>query len=63
CLTKKALVMTSQQPSVHFDALERVLKGVETPLPEGLVMVDKEGTERSRVRVRWWLDELNKKTL
>ena len=63
CLTHEALVITSQQSSLHFDALERVLKGVETPLPDGLVMVDKEGTARSRVRVRWWLDELNKKTI
>ncbi|MES1965599.1 metallophosphoesterase [Psychrobacter sp. AH5] len=63
CLTPQALIETSQEPSVLFDALERVLKGVETPLPDGLVMVDKEGTARSRVRVRWWLDELNQKTI
>ncbi len=63
CLTLEALIQTSQEPSILFDALERVLKGVETPLPNGLIMVDKEGTERSRVRVRWWLDELNQRTI
>ena len=63
CLTERALIMTSQKHSVPYEALERVLKGVETPLPAGLVITDKEGTERSRVRVRWWLDELNKRTI
>ena len=63
CLTEQALIMTSQKHSPAFEALERVLKGVETPLPTGIVIVDKEGTERSRVRVRWWLDELNKQTI
>lgn len=63
CLTPYGLVVTSTEHSESFEALERVLKGVETPLPDGLVMVDKEGTERTRVRVRWWLDELNKRTL
>lgn len=63
CLTPQGLIATASEPSVPFDALERVLKGVETPLPEGMAMVDKEGTRRTRVRVRWWLEELNKRTL
>lgn len=63
CLTPQGLIATASEPSVAFDALERVLKGVETPLPDGMAMVDKEGTRRTRVRVRWWLDELNKRTL
>jgi hypothetical protein len=63
CLTSKGLIATAKEFTAPFDALERVLKGVETSLPEGIVMVDKEGTERKRVRVRWWLDELNKRTL
>ncbi|WP_351118880.1 metallophosphoesterase [Psychrobacter sp. SMN/5/1215-MNA-CIBAN-0208] len=63
CLTAQALQTTSEEFTEPFDALERVLKGVETPLPDGIVMVDKEGTKRSRVRVRWWLDELKSRTL
>lgn len=62
-LTPEALTMTSQKHTLLFDALERVLKGVETPLPKGIVMVDKEGTTRSRVRVRWWLDDLNNRPI
>ena len=63
CLTPKGLIVTAQEHSENFEALERVLKGVETPLPDGMVMVDKEGTERTRVRVRWWLEGLNERTL
>ena len=63
CLTEQGLIATAKEGSAEFDALERVLKGVETPLPEGIVMVDKEGTKRTRVRVRWWLDELHKRTI
>lgn len=63
CLTLQGLIATSKEGTAPFDALERVLKGVEVPLPEGIVMIDKEGTKRTRVRVRWWLDELNKRTI
>ena len=63
CLTPAGLIATAKEDTVPFDALERVLKGVETPLPDGIVMVDKEGTQRSRVRVRWWHETLNQRTL
>ncbi|GAF62647.1 calcineurin-like phosphoesterase [Psychrobacter sp. JCM 18903] len=63
CLTPQGLVATAKENTAPFDALERVLKGVETALPDGMVMVDKEGTERKRVRVCWWLDGLNKRRL
>lgn len=35
-------------------ALERVLKGVEHPLPEGVSFHDKDGNKRTRARIRWW---------
>lgn len=59
CLTAAALQATGQQHSPEYEALERILKGVETPLPDGIVMVDKDGAKRTRVRVQWWLDQLN----
>lgn len=37
-----------------FKAVEAVLKGIEVPLPAPHVFHDKDGHERSRVRVRWW---------
>ncbi len=63
CLTPAALILTAQKYTSPYDALERVLKGVETALPEGLVMVDKDGAERTQVRVRWWLDDLNNRPI
>ncbi len=38
----------------EFKALERVLKGPELTLPEGVFFRDKEGIERENIRVRWW---------
>lgn len=58
CLTPKALQLTSYKGTPEFEALERVLKGVETPLPNGYVYHDKEGHERKNVRVQWWLPTL-----
>lgn len=57
-LTPDALQQTGQKDSAAYDALERVLKGVEVPLPEGIKITDKDGTVRRRMRVKWWLDEL-----
>lgn len=34
---------------------EKVLKGVEIPLPEGYFFTDKEEIDRDKIRVRWWL--------
>lgn len=35
-------------------AIERLLKGPEIPLPEGCSFFDKDGNRRRRVRVKWW---------
>lgn len=55
CLTYHGLQATGQKGTPEYDALERVLKGVETRLPNDLFMLDKEGTKRRNVRVQWWL--------
>lgn len=38
----------------EFRAVERLLKGPELALPEGVVFHDKEQTAHTTVRVRWW---------
>ena len=43
-------------PSV-FKAVECLTKGIEVPLPIGHSFLDKDGHERTRVRVRWWDEE------
>ncbi len=43
----------SPEPTI-FKAVEALVKGVEIPLPPPHTFKDKDGHERSRVRVRWW---------
>lgn len=58
-LTPNALQLTSEEDSEPYQALERVLKGVEAPLPDGIHLVDKEGHQRKNVRVQWWQSDLS----
>ena len=37
-------------------AMERISTGIEVPLPEGITFLDKDGHQRSNVRIRWWLN-------
>lgn len=37
-------------------AMERICTGIEVPLPEGMTFLDKDGHQRSNVRIRWWLN-------
>lgn len=60
CLTYPALQATAQKGSPEYEALERVLKGVETRLPDGYFYLDKEGTKRHNMRVQWWLAHSDK---
>lgn len=57
-LTPSGLQATGQKRSEAYEALERVLKGVEAPLPRDVYILDKSGTKRYKVRVKWWLNNL-----
>lgn len=39
-----------------FRPVDLLLKGAEIDLPRGLKFRDKDGNERTRTRVRWWVD-------
>lgn len=54
CLQPEHLVAASTEGSYLFFAVERLLKGVEVSLPEGIVFHDKDGHERHAIRVQWW---------
>ena len=54
-LSKELLVAAIPPGSPEHDAIERILKGPETRLPDGGRHTDKEGTRRSHVRVAWWM--------
>jgi hypothetical protein len=53
-MTKDLLVKACTGKSLEYDAIEALLKGIEHPLPEGQVFLDKDGHERRAVRVAWW---------
>ncbi len=63
-LTEELMASASREPSDEaekdtpapsiFKAVEALTKGIEIPLPKPHTFKDKDGTERDRVRVRWW---------
>jgi hypothetical protein len=48
------LVAAGTRGTLEYTAVELVLKGPELKLPDGVSFFDKEGKERSDVRLRWW---------
>ena len=54
CLTDDLLVRACESGSAEFEAVETLIKGKEVELPEGASFRDKEGTDRHRIRIRWW---------
>ncbi len=53
-LNLKLLVEASTEGSLMYKAIERLLKGVELELPEGVVFEDKSGGVRKSMRAQWW---------
>lgn len=47
-------VVASDKTHPAYDAVETLLKGVETPLPNGLSFKDKSGHTRRNIRTKWW---------
>ncbi len=40
----------------EYEAIERLLKGAEICLPDGISFKDKDQNERYKVRIKWWLN-------
>lgn len=62
-LTKQAMIATSTIHTPEFFALERVLKGIESPLPAGVTLTDGHGIVRNKTRVKWWVENWQNKPL
>lgn len=56
-ITHQGIIATAIKDSSEFVALERILKGIESPLPDGIVLVDGHNITRTRTRIKWWLDD------
>lgn len=50
------LIESARRHSPAWEAIGRVLKGVEMEMPDGLVVNDSNGIARKAMRVRWWGD-------
>lgn len=48
------LSRTARRGNAEFEAAERVLKGPELALPDGITVTDQEGNRRRRIRIRWF---------
>ena len=48
------LAAANEKGSRAYEAIERVLKGVEARLPDGVTLPDANGRERDSLRVKWW---------
>jgi hypothetical protein len=38
------------------EAIDQTLKGKEMNMPDGLDFIDKDGTKRTKIRIKWWED-------
>ena len=50
-------------PFYGYKGKEKFLTGPEKPLPSGVSYFDKEGAERTSIRVKWWVDPNEDATL
>lgn len=53
-VTKASKPEEGEEPTLEYQAIETLTKGLEINLPEGRTFPDKDGHVRAEVRVRWW---------
>jgi hypothetical protein len=53
-LNDNLLQRTAKRRSKEFEAIEKILKGVEIKLPKGQHFGDKDKNPRTEIRIRWW---------
>lgn len=55
-LTDELIYQSVKKGSALNEAIEQTLKGKELKMPPGLFFTDKDGTERTKIRIKWWED-------
>ena len=58
-LTDELIYQSVKKGSQLNEAIEQTLKGKEIKMPEGLDFIDKDGTRRTSIRIKWWEDPSN----
>jgi Calcineurin-like phosphoesterase len=54
CFTEEGIREALRRGSDAYAAAETLMKGPEQKLPPGMFFSDKDGRERSEVRIKWW---------
>lgn len=62
-LSPAIIERVNQKGSREHLAIEHLLKGIESPLPDGMTMTDKTGIVRTKARVKWWVKDWQNKTI
>ena len=60
-LTDELIYKSVKKGTEINEAIDQTLKGKEMKMPEGLFFTDKDGTERTEIRIKWW-EDLSKMT-
>lgn len=55
-LTDALIHESVKEDSELYEAIEQTLKGKEMKMPDGLSFMDKDGTRRTEMRIKWWED-------
>lgn len=53
-MSDKQFIKSAIKDSKWYNSIEAVCKGIEIGLPKGSSFFDKDGTERTEIRVKWW---------
>ena len=56
-LSPDTIKLTGKKDTAEYHATEHLLKGIESPLPNGITMTDKTGIVRTQARVKWWVKD------
>ena len=55
-LTDDLIYQSVKQGTALNEAIDQTLKGKEMKMPKGLFFTDKDGTQRTEIRIKWWED-------
>lgn len=53
-LTDELIYQSVKLGTTLNEAIDQTLKGKEMKMPEGLFFMDKDGTQRTEIRIKWW---------
>lgn len=53
-LTDELIFQSVKKGTTLNEAIEQTLKGKEMKMPDGLFFIDKDGTKRTEIRIKWW---------